>query len=79
MYSPSSTMCAPNMVNLDCMAMIWFGLYGVYNATFNNISLVLWLSVLLVEKTTDLSQVTDKCYHIMYEHTSPDGDSNSQL
>jgi hypothetical protein len=38
----------------------------VFNATFNNISAISWLSVLLVEeteereKTTDLSQVTDK-------------------
>jgi hypothetical protein len=43
----------------------------VLNATFNNISVKLWLSVLLVletenlEKTTDLSQVTEKLYHIM--------------
>ena len=43
----------------------------VFNATFNNISVILWPSVLLVEdteyqeKTTDLSQVTDKLYHIM--------------
>ena len=42
-----------------------------YNATFNNISVILWRSVLLVEKqeylekTTDLSQVTDKLDHIM--------------
>ena len=39
----------------------------VFNATFNNISVVSWWSVLLVEeypeKTTDLSQ--DKLYHIM--------------
>ena len=41
----------------------------VFNATFNNISVILWLSVLLFEeteeypeKTTDLSQVTDKFY-----------------
>jgi hypothetical protein len=40
----------------------------VFNATFNNISVISWWSVLLVEetkkeypeKTTDLSQVTDK-------------------
>jgi hypothetical protein len=41
------------------------------NATFNNISVISWLSVLLVEeteypeKTKDLSQVTEKLYHIM--------------
>jgi hypothetical protein len=35
----------------------------VFNATFNNISVLSWCSVLFVEdpeKTTDLSQVTDK-------------------
>jgi hypothetical protein len=43
----------------------------VLNATFNNISVLSWLSVLLVEETgvprehIDLSQVTDKLYHIM--------------
>ena len=37
----------------------------VFNATFNNISVIVWRSVLLVEKTTDWSQVTDKLYHIM--------------
>ena len=39
----------------------------VLNATFNNISVILWRSVLLVEETgvPDLSQVTDKLYYIM--------------
>jgi len=38
----------------------------VFNATFNNISAISWRSVSLVEpETTDLSQVTDKRYHIM--------------
>ena len=42
--------------------------YMVFNATFNNILVILWRWVLLVEeieKTIDLSQVTDKLYHIM--------------
>jgi hypothetical protein len=39
--------------------------FMVFNATFNNISVISWQSVLLVEKTIDLSQVTDKLYHIM--------------
>jgi hypothetical protein len=41
----------------------------VFNATFNIISVISWRSVLLVEdpeKTIDLSQVTDKLYHINY-------------
>jgi len=43
----------------------------VFKATFNNISVILWRSVLLVEepeyreKTTDLPQVTDKLHHII--------------
>jgi len=55
----------------------------VFNATFNNISVISWQSVLLVEKTrdpkktTDLSQVSDKLDHIML-YTSPRLDSNSQ-
>ena len=47
------------------------GWFMVLNSTFNNISVVSLRSVLLVEETgepgkaTDLSQVTDKHYHIM--------------
>jgi len=49
----------------------------VFNATFNNISVISWRSVLLMEETeypkkknTDLPQVTDKLYRIML-YTSP--------
>ena len=43
----------------------------VFNIPFNNMSVISWWSVLLgtkpedQEKTTDLSQFTDKLYHIM--------------
>jgi len=43
----------------------------VFNASFNNISVIPWWSVLLVEETGipgenhRLSHVTDKLYHIM--------------
>jgi hypothetical protein len=37
----------------------------VFNTTFNNISVILWRSFLLVEETTDLPQVTNKLYHRM--------------
>jgi len=37
----------------------------VFNATFNNISVISRWSVLPLEKTTDLPQATDKRYHIM--------------
>jgi hypothetical protein len=45
--------------------------FMAFNVTFNNNSVISWWSVLLVAetgvpgKTTDLSQVTDKLYHIM--------------
>ena len=44
----------------------------VFNTTFNNISVISWQSFFIggvkpeyPEKTTDLSPVTDKVYHIM--------------
>ena len=43
----------------------------MFNATFNNISVISWLSILLVEETGapkeihDLTQVTNKHDHIM--------------
>ena len=36
----------------------------VFNATVNNISVISWWSVLLVEETIDLSQVIEINYHI---------------
>jgi hypothetical protein len=46
----------------------------VFNTTFNNISVISWLSVLLVEETgvpgENLSQFTDKLYHIIKRHNS---------
>jgi hypothetical protein len=43
----------------------------VFNATFNNSSVISWWSILLMEKlvyaekTTGLPQATDRLYHIM--------------
>ena len=50
--------------------------FMVLNATFNNISVMSWRSVLLAEETGGLGEnqrpvaVTDKFYHIMV-YTSP--------
>ena len=37
----------------------------VFNATFNNISDISSRSVVLMEKNADLSEATDRLYHIM--------------
>jgi len=37
-----------NMISTGCIDVGWF---MVFNATFNNISVISWRSVLLVEKT----------------------------
>jgi len=53
----------------------------VFKETFNNISVISRRSVLLVEKTTDLPQVTDKLDLIMLyqEHLAREWFSNSTL
>ena len=51
-----------------CQRNGFFFNFWCLNATFSNISAISWWSVLLVEdpeKITDMSQVTDKLYHIM--------------
>ena len=53
--------------NKVCNYMLMFR-FLVFSTTFNNVSVISWRSGLLMEeteKTTDLSKVTDKLYHIM--------------
>ena len=52
-------------IETDKLLMVWF---MVYNVTFNNISVILWQSVLVVEETRvpgENHQSADKLYHIM--------------
>ena len=57
-----------NFINIIFMVIM---VVIMFNATFNNISIISWRSVLLVEeigvpeKTTDLPQVNYQLYHIM--------------
>jgi hypothetical protein len=43
----------------------------VFNATFNNISVISLRSVLLVEETNNLPLVTDTLYHMMLYRVHP--------
>ena len=55
----------------------------VFNATFNNISLISWRSILLVEETRvprenhDLLQVTDKLLSYNFVSSTPHHERNS--
>ena len=59
-------------MNITNLGFVFF----LFNATFNNISVISWQSVLLVEdtrvleKTTDLPQFTDKFYQTGYQLTT---------
>ena len=65
------TLTKEDIRNMNIFIVIGRGIIIVFNATFNNISVISWQSVLLVEetedpqKTTDLSQFTDTLYYIM--------------
>jgi hypothetical protein len=47
----------PSTINKVC--------FMLFNATLNHISVISWMKQEYTEKTIDLSQVTDKLYHIM--------------
>ena len=53
------------------MMIVWLAWFIVFYPTFNNISVISWWSVVLMEETgvptetTDLSQVTDQLYYMM--------------
>jgi hypothetical protein len=65
-----SSHCLTLLITID-IASSYFGWVKVFNTTFNNISVISWWTVLLVEKTAAPGgnhrpgQVIDKLYHIM--------------
>jgi hypothetical protein len=72
--TPDSSINKTNTQEINCHFMesgIVFVCLMVFNVTFNNISAISWQTVLLLEETEgprenhDLSQVTDKLFHII--------------
>ena len=62
--------CALKQMFLRCYSNCFNVRFVVLNATFNNISVISWWSVLLVNETGEPREnhrsFTDKLYHIMY-------------
>ena len=76
-----------NFITKSCIenTLLWMGGWvKVFDITFNNISIIPWWSVLLMEETGEnhWPQITDKLYHLMFncciEYSSPERDLNSQ-
>ena len=66
-------------VQLNKVVDFWV---GVFNATFNNISVILWQSVLLVEETNDLlaaSHWQSLSHNVVSSTPHHEQDSNSQI
>jgi uncharacterized protein (DUF486 family) len=63
------------LLHFSAYFSIWGARAMVFNATFNNISVISWRSILLVDKTRVPEE--NKLYHCI-EYNSPELDSNSQ-
>jgi hypothetical protein len=61
----------------------WFGWFGVFNATFNNILAISWWSVLLAEESGETTDLASHCqtlsHNVVSSTPSHERGSNSQL
>ena len=65
-WNSVSISCAPCLTyNYTFLLIDGGGGILAFEATFKNISVISWRSILFLEKTSDLSQATDKLDHIM--------------